>query len=325
MRSLRALVVLLLTAAVVGLPTVAAAKPDRLELSPDGVTWSPTLTRPLFQDGPVLVPLDAAVRSFHVRNASKVPARVSVEVLAPSGGSELQRYLQVSTSIGSVSATDELRRIGRDRCRVIVTGPTMRPGSSERVDVGLRLPDLPGKVAQAQSVDLGLSVRLTQVNPAGVVTICGVQAEAAPLDLCEAVQVRVVGVGTRRCDAVFPAGPAGSGAAASGPAASGPVAQGTAGSTALPATRRPGRPGRDRARRPRAHGGGRGAAPRAPPPVSAGQLTRDVASAGRGRLVRAAARVRRPARCPLRGRRPSPATTARRRRPAPRPGPAPGT
>lgn len=161
------------------LPSAPAyAAPDRLELSPDGSTWSTTLERPLFQDAPALVPLGSISGTFYVRNASEVPARASVELSPPPRPDGLAEHLTVSTRIGTVRAAQPARPPRADGCGITVTGSTMRPGAWQRVDVVLQLADLEGRTAQGATTRLSLVVRLTQVRPRGVVTVCGVQAEA---------------------------------------------------------------------------------------------------------------------------------------------------
>lgn len=191
--NIRALVVLLLSLLSVSIPGTAAAEPDRIELSRDAKAWRTTLEAPLFQDVGKLVPRDDVVRSFYVRNASSVPARASVQVVAPEVRTELAEHLRVRTQIGKVQSAQTVGEITSDGCTTTVTSPTMLPGEWKRIDVGLSVPDLQGGTAQNSSIDLALVVRLTQVDPSGVVTICGVQAEAEPYDPCDPGMVAVTG------------------------------------------------------------------------------------------------------------------------------------
>lgn len=193
MNARRALVVLLLTALSLSIPGAASAEPDRIELSRDGKNWRTTLAAPLFQDVGKLVPRDDVVRSFYVRNASSVPTRASVKVLAPEVDSDLAKHLRVRTRIGRAQSAETVGEITTDGCTTTVTSPTMLPGEWKRIEVGLSLPDLQGSTAQNSSADLALVVRLTQVDPSGVVTICGVQAEAEPYDPCDPGMVAVAG------------------------------------------------------------------------------------------------------------------------------------
>lgn len=191
--NIRALVVLLLTVLSVSVPGAASAEPDRIELSRDGRTWRTALTAPLFHDVGKLVPRDDVAGSIYVKNASTVPARASVQVLAPEAGTELAEHLRVRTRIGKVQSAQTVGEITTDGCTTTVTSPTMLPGEWKRIDVGLTVPDLQGRTAQNSSVELALVVRLTQVDPSGVVTICGVQAEAEPYDPCDPGMVAVAG------------------------------------------------------------------------------------------------------------------------------------
>lgn len=184
--------------------TPAYAAPDRLELSSDGVTWTATLTEPVFADTPALVPLGSVAGSFYVRNASRMPARVSLELIPPVPPDALAEHLSVSTRIGPVRASQPVAPPSPDGCRTSVTGTTMRPGDWQRVDVGLHLADLDGQTAQGATTELSLVVHLTQATGRGVTTVCGLEGEADAVagdsaERCELTPVPLVGEADDPC------------------------------------------------------------------------------------------------------------------------------
>ena len=202
----RASAIATLLATTLVLAPTAHAKPDRLEVSTDGSTWRPDLNEPLFKDLPLLVPDDNHDAVFFVRNASKRPARATVRVLDSSRTSELASYLRVTAAIGDVTTGSSLLDTA-EGCSTTITGPTLMPGTSQRVDLGVEFVDVTEQTAQGADAGLDVEVTLRQVGPKGTVSVCGAEAEAEVLgveDQCDdnRATVRILGDTRQATDCV---------------------------------------------------------------------------------------------------------------------------
>jgi hypothetical protein len=164
-------------ALLLGLPAPAAAEPGRLELSRDGRVWRAELTRPLFRQVPVLVPGSRAVTTLHVRNASPRPARLTVQAGPERPTAGLARHLDVTATIAG-GRTHAARPEQRQECSTVPPGPVLGPSESRLVRIRVGLADVGGRVAQGQSTDLSLLVRLVQLAPGRAPVVCGVEAES---------------------------------------------------------------------------------------------------------------------------------------------------
>ncbi len=93
---------------------------------------------------------------------------------------------------------------GSTRCSTFLTGPTLAPGGTQQVDVGLTFSDVDGQTAQHSQARIDLVVTLSQVGHQGDVNICGEQAEAEPTCATQH-QSSVALLGTSRSSGGLPA------------------------------------------------------------------------------------------------------------------------
>jgi hypothetical protein len=148
---------------VAGASSVAAvADTNGLELSTDGVTFGPTLSAPLFDSMPPLVPTQTATASFVVRNGSAVPAYLSV-VLGGRGWDSWDYASSLSVTAASPgSASGAATLTSNDNCAVLLHGHLLQPGETAVVATSITLGDLGGVSGQQASAWMVLTVKLTQ-------------------------------------------------------------------------------------------------------------------------------------------------------------------
>ncbi len=147
--------------------------------APGEAAWSDHLGRPLFVSPGLLVPTDRVRGGFELRNDSPAAARASLAVVSRGPVNDLTRSLTVGTDLGGRRSTRSLTLAQQGTCRTLVTGPTIRPGGDQAVEVSLDFPDVPGRTATELRAELAVVIRLSEVGAAGTVDICGVQAEAS--------------------------------------------------------------------------------------------------------------------------------------------------
>lgn len=137
----------------------AAVAADNLGLSPDGVTWSPNLTTPLFDPAFRWIPGDTETSSFWVRNQSSDNATLDVSILGSGVDSLMQTgdlAVTVRAAHGSGSTTTTTAR------HELITSRVVNPGQTERIDVTVAFDPASGNQSQAKALDLRFEVRLTQ-------------------------------------------------------------------------------------------------------------------------------------------------------------------
>ncbi|MGN6575106.1 MAG: hypothetical protein ACTHKG_05420 [Nocardioides sp.] len=181
----------------------SAAAPQRLLVSNDGESWSQNLTTPLFEELGPFVPQDDVTDRFYVKNNSNQPARATFRVSKDSDLNDFERNLSFSYTVGT-TGTDEPVIVGKqNKCKAYVTGPTIKPGESQPINVNLQFADVQGQVAMDQTANVDMVVTLSQVTPKGMVDICGAQARAEPSTECKSPNAAVVTlVGQARCPVV---------------------------------------------------------------------------------------------------------------------------
>jgi hypothetical protein len=142
--------------------SAAVADTNGLELSNDGVTFGPTLTAPLFDSMPPLVPTQSATATFVVRNGSAVPAYLSV-VLGGRGWDSWDYASSLNVAAASPGSTSgQATLTSTDNCAVLLHGRLLQPGEIAVVATTIALGDLGGVSGQQASAWMVLTVKLTQ-------------------------------------------------------------------------------------------------------------------------------------------------------------------
>lgn len=181
----------------------SAAAPQRLLVSNDDASWSQNLTTPLFEELGPFVPQDDVTDRFYVKNNSNQPARATFRVYKDAELNDFERNLTFTYSVGE-TGTDEPVVVGKqNKCKAYVTGPTIKPGESQPINVSLQFADVQGQVAMDETANVDMVVTLSQVTPKGMVDICGAQARAEPSTECKSPNAAVVTlIGQARCPVV---------------------------------------------------------------------------------------------------------------------------
>jgi LPXTG-motif cell wall-anchored protein len=146
----------------VGVASSAAAS-DELQLSRDGIHYSPALDRALFDGAGSLVPGHEITASLWVKNLSRdsVALRVSVQDVTWSSNT-LAGALTLAATVGETpeSAASTIPAVVPQRCAVITSVPSIPAGASVRIDVRLAMADLVSSDAQSHSVALSFLVAM---------------------------------------------------------------------------------------------------------------------------------------------------------------------
>ncbi|TPW70032.1 hypothetical protein [Schumannella sp. 10F1B-5-1] len=170
-RGMRILAALLATAAAAG-GAVAVASPAQaassgVQLSDDGVHFSSTLSRPLFDPSTVMIPRSSQSGDFWVRNASGAPAYLRVSIAnVQSTDADLSEALTVSAST-SGDAGSKVALSEAAPCAVLTEGQAIPSGAALRISALAELGDLQGSAGQGGSADFRIVVNLSSVNLAG--------------------------------------------------------------------------------------------------------------------------------------------------------------
>lgn len=147
-----------LGAALLLVPAAAAEEP-RLELSRDGVTWSPTLVGPILDEDLRVVPGGSTRSAVWVRNSSEDATTLSTIIRDAR-----------STVPEEASAREDFRvRVGGSRvaapgaggCRVH-SSRTLEPGEQLRIPVSVSLPSSSGNISQGRAVSFSVRVLLVE-------------------------------------------------------------------------------------------------------------------------------------------------------------------
>jgi hypothetical protein len=154
---------ILLAATMAAVPTAAHAS-DRVGLSTDGVTWSATLSAPLFDPNFRWVPGDREESSFWVRNQSTDGATLDIAVL----GSAVDALMETGDLDVQVRAGDgpwhSTNHVGRQS---LVSSMAVAPGQEMKVTVAISLDPASLSESESKTVDLRFDVQLTQAVPGG--------------------------------------------------------------------------------------------------------------------------------------------------------------
>jgi hypothetical protein len=136
-----------------------------VQFSTDGIHWSDSYGAQLFRDV-ILVPGDASMRSFYVRNGATVAAILSVTLADVSTDSiPLADALSISTSTSGVpGATIPVSQA--QPCVTLSRGLRLASGDSIRLDNTVSLGDLTGDAGQNGAVWFALRVSFSSVDAA---------------------------------------------------------------------------------------------------------------------------------------------------------------
>ena len=138
------------------------------------------LATPLFKDGAKLVPLDEATQTFYVKNNSHQTARATVAVVNRGATNAFEEALTFDIHIDGASTGGAIPLPGTPGCSLVVTGPSIKAGAVQAVDVSLAVADLQARVGTDRAASLDFVVTLTQTGRNGWVEVCGAQFAAQP-------------------------------------------------------------------------------------------------------------------------------------------------
>jgi hypothetical protein len=130
-----------------------AAASNELQVSRDGVHYSPALDGELFDGANSLVPGHEVTASLWIKNPSSESTglRVSVHDVTWSSGA-LARALTLTASVGTAQSSDPVGPVVLQRCAVIASVQTVPAGASVRIDLRLAMADLTETAAQSDHV-----------------------------------------------------------------------------------------------------------------------------------------------------------------------------
>lgn len=145
------------------------AAPNRLELSVDGTTFSPELSRPLFENTPRLVPGESVADSLWARNSSAEPAVVSLYAVGavstlPADIPAADGFQVLASSPDGLVSTTALTDLAP--CAALAQA-VLSPGQAAELRVQVALPETSGNVSQEQSVSMSFVVDLRAVDGGG--------------------------------------------------------------------------------------------------------------------------------------------------------------
>ncbi|MGN6131057.1 MAG: hypothetical protein ACTHOK_12025 [Nocardioidaceae bacterium] len=175
-----------------GSPT--QADPKKLLVSNDGVTWGDNLTKPLFGELGPLVPQDKVKSSFFLKNNSHQPARATLAVVDRGPANDFTQALTFDYDVAGTTTPIPVAVDQKPKCKTYVTGPSIEPGKTQQVKVGVNFADVAGQTATGQTSTVDFVLTLSQVGPNGRVDICGEQAPAQPYQECKNPALQVVTV-----------------------------------------------------------------------------------------------------------------------------------
>lgn len=138
------------------------------------------LATPLFDDDGKFVPLDATSNTFYVKNNSKQTARATVQVVDRGTTNDFESALTFDIDIDGTSTGGTVPLPDSPGCSLVITGPSIKPGAVQAIDVSLAVADLTEQIGMDQAASLDFVVTLTQTGKNGQVEVCGEQAGAEP-------------------------------------------------------------------------------------------------------------------------------------------------
>lgn len=140
-------------------PALAHAA-DEIEFSHDGVTWSSTLSDPLFDPARRWVPGDTHSASLWVRNLGPTAASVTIDVRSADPDELLSRD---DIALSARAAGGAWVDLDNGAPRRLLTA--MATGGDVRIDIEARFdPDSPNR-SQRASASLDFTVTLSQIDP----------------------------------------------------------------------------------------------------------------------------------------------------------------
>lgn len=159
-----------------------AAEAGVVEVSRDGVAYSPTWSGILFDDLGAMVPGDSRSELFSVRNSGTEPGFLRITLLdVASTDGDLGDALTLRADTTSVSGIPVAVSTA-DPCWVLVEGPILAPGDVEAVTAELELGDLDGLAGRDGSVSLAIRVSLSDASTGALPpSACGVAGAEIPL------------------------------------------------------------------------------------------------------------------------------------------------
>jgi len=141
------------------------------------------LASALFDGQGPFVPLDRSTSSFWVKNNTQQSARLTVAVVNRGTTNDFERALSFNVNVQGTQSSGMVPDPGHPGCQLVTTGPTIAPGATQKVDVGLAVADLQQQLGQNQAASLDFVVTLSQVGPKGQIQVCGEQATAQPVEV----------------------------------------------------------------------------------------------------------------------------------------------
>ncbi len=154
----------LLLAVAIPAPASAAGS---LELSSDGVSFSPAFPANLFDGLGLLAPGDSLDASLWIKNAGSTPAELRVramQLVTPSP--EFASAVTLTTVHAGATATRSLDALGT--CSVVVPSMTLAAGAVTRVDMSVAMSMMIGGNAtqnQAARLDFAVDMRDAAAGP----------------------------------------------------------------------------------------------------------------------------------------------------------------
>jgi LPXTG-motif cell wall-anchored protein len=141
-----------------------AAADDGVRVSPDGRSWTPGSTQPLFDADERWVPGDARERSFWVKNIAETSATLTITIDAPVDPRAATPMLRFAAR-GSSGDWVRIEQLGRPQPLAV----ELTPEEEIRLFVRVRFPPEAGNDSQGASTPLSITVTLTDrsADPGG--------------------------------------------------------------------------------------------------------------------------------------------------------------
>lgn len=182
-RRVARLLLLALLAPALGGPAVPAhashGEPRMLVSRSDAGPFTDQLSGPLMAHAGRVVPLDVTTATFYLMNATPAPARATVSVVNRGERNALTSGLTVTVEVAGAVATGQLSPDGAP-CDLVATGPRIRAGGVQPVQVDVAVGDLEGQQGTAQDFALDLDVTMSHLGGGAGPAPC--QAKAAEGD-----------------------------------------------------------------------------------------------------------------------------------------------
>lgn len=142
----------------------AARAADELGLSIDGVSWSSSLSQPLFDSSQLWVPGDSATARFYVRNQGGTPADLTIDILGSATSALLDTGDLHVTAVGGGGSWVTVSEAGEHR---LLTRPDLADGQAAPIDVTVALDADSTNASQLRSAELDFRITLAEVVGTG--------------------------------------------------------------------------------------------------------------------------------------------------------------